>query len=340
MTASNPRMIQRALPTNVITGFLGVGKTSAIQHLLKQKPDNENWAVLINEFGKVGIDRQILAASNQHKRVEIREVAGGCMCCSAGLPMQVALNQLLRSRKLDRLLIEPSGLGHPEEVIASLAGPNYRGLLDIRATLTLVDARHFKDPRYTDHPVFQQQLLIADTLVVNKTDLSDFSDIHQMEKTLLALHLDALPVRYCEKAQIDPQWLIAAAKFDQAKWANPPSVLNLESTDNPLPENGILREEQQLDGWYSCGWRFAEQWHFDEARLLDWCHSQQADRLKAVINTRDGCLVINQIEGQLSTSIRQTVERESRLELLCRQKPDIEALEEALIACRCNYSSV
>lgn len=340
MTASNPSMIQRALPTNVITGFLGVGKTSAIQHLLKQKPDDENWAVLINEFGKVGIDRRILGTQTQQKRVEIREVAGGCMCCSAGLPMQVALNQLLRSRKLDRLLIEPSGLGHPEEVIASLAGPNYRGLLDIRATLTLVDARHFKDPRYTDHPVFQQQLHIADTLVVNKTDLSDFSDIQQMEKTLMALHLEALPVRYCEKAQIDPQWLTATAKFDQAKWANPPRVLNLESSDSSLPESGILREEQQLDGWFSCGWRFAEQWQFDEARLLDWCHSQQAERLKAVTNTRDGCLVINQVEGLLSSSLSQTAEKESRLELLCRKKPDIETLEQSLIACRCNYSSL
>jgi G3E family GTPase len=340
MQSINLSVIQQALPTNVITGFLGVGKTSAIQHLLKQKPASENWAVLINEFGKVGIDRQILGSATEQASVEIREVAGGCMCCSAGLPMQVALNQLLRSRKLDRLLIEPSGLGHPEEVIASLAGPNYCGLLDIRATLTLVDARHFRDPRYTQHPVFQQQLHIADSLVVNKSDLSELSDIQQMEKTLMALHLDELTVRYCEHAQLDLDWLTAPAKFDQAKWANPPSVLNVESVESPLPESGFLREDQQLDGWYSCGWRFAQDWQFDETRLLDWCQSQQAERIKAVINTPQGSLIINRVEDHLNYQRKQTGDGESRLEMLFRSKTATTTLERALLGCRCDYSSV
>ncbi|WP_297810092.1 GTP-binding protein [uncultured Methylophaga sp.] len=333
--------IQHALPTNVITGFLGVGKTSAIQHLLEQKPDSEHWAVLINEFGKVGIDRQLLSSTTDKQgQIEIREVAGGCMCCSAGLPMQVALNQMLRSRKLDRLLIEPSGLGHPEEVIASLAGPNYRGMLDIRATLTLVDARHFNDARYTEHPVFQQQLHIADTLVVNKTDLSAPADIQQMEKTLIRLHLDEMPTHYCEQGRLDPAWLSAPAKFDQAKWANPPSVLNLESAEAPLPDCGFLREEQQLDGWYSCGWRFEQDWHFDEAGLLEWCAVQQAERLKAVVNIGNKAMVINQVEGQMKAQHSRTGVDESRLEMLFRSKPDAAALETSLLARRRDYSSV
>ena len=332
--------IQRAVPTNVITGFLGVGKTSAIQHLLKHKPDSERWAVLINEFGKVGIDRQLLSTTtDRQEQVEIREVAGGCMFCSAGLPMQVALNQLLRSRKLDRLLIEPSGLGHPEEVIASLAGPNYRGVLDIRATLTLVDARHFNDARYTSHPVFQQQLHIADTVVVNKTDLSVPGDIQMMEKTLLGLHLDAMPIKYCEQGQLDPAWLSSPAKFDQARWANPPSVLNLESAETPLPECGFLREEQQLDGWYSCGWRFEKDWQFAEADVLEWCAAQQPDRLKAVINIGDKALAINQVEDQVGTVYSGTDLEESRLEMLFRRQPDAAMLEQSLLACRRGYSS-
>lgn len=329
--------IQHALPTNVITGFLGVGKTSAIQHLLKHKPDSERWAVLINEFGKVGIDRELLSTTTgKQAQVEIREVAGGCMCCSAGLPMQVALNQLLRSQKLDRLLIEPSGLGHPEEVIASLAGPNYRGLLDIRATLTLVDARHFNDARYTEHPVFLQQLHIADTLVVNKTDLATPADIQQMEKTLMNLYLDDLPLRYCEQARLDPAWLSVAAKFDKASWANPPKVVQVQSTDTPLPETGFFKEVQQLDGWFSCGWRFAKNWRFDASRLLEWCQSQNSDRLKAVMMTNDGALMINSVEGQLSHQYSTTHPEESRLEMLLQTKPDADALEQSLLACRCD----
>lgn len=331
------RRIQQALPTNVITGFLGVGKTSAIQHLLKHKPESERWAVLINEFGKVGIDRELLNSdSGRQGQVEIREVVGGCMCCSAGLPMQVALNQLLRSQKLDRLLIEPSGLGHPEEVIASLAGPNYKGLLDIRATLTLVDARHFKDSRYTEHAVFQQQLHIADTLVVNKTDLAEPADIQQMEKTLLSLHLDDLPVRYCEQARLDSDWLSAPAKFDQATWANPPEVVQLPSTETPLPETGVLTEVQQRDGWFSCGWRFAGSWRFDATQLLEWCQSQRAERLKAVMMTSDGALMINSVEGQLSHQYATSSPKESRLEMLFQTEADAAALEKTLLACRCD----
>ena len=87
-----------AVPTNIITGFLGAGKTSTILHLLKTKPEQERWAVLVNEFGEIGIDGSLLESqhSEQHG-VYIREVPGGCMCCTAGLPMQVALAQLLLS---------------------------------------------------------------------------------------------------------------------------------------------------------------------------------------------------------------------------------------------------
>ena len=85
-----------AVPTNIITGFLGVGKTSAILHLLRYKPDNERWAVLVNEFGEIGVDGSLLQGRHAEANgVFVREVPGGCMCCTAGLPMQIALNQLL-----------------------------------------------------------------------------------------------------------------------------------------------------------------------------------------------------------------------------------------------------
>ena len=101
----------RAVPTNIITGFLGVGKTSAILHLLKRKPKNERWAVLVNEFGEIGVDGSLIEGQNSNEHgIFIREVPGGCMCCAAGLPMQIALNQLLIKAKPDRLLIEPSCL--------------------------------------------------------------------------------------------------------------------------------------------------------------------------------------------------------------------------------------
>ncbi len=81
--------------TNLITGFLGSGKTTSILHLLAQKPADEKWAVLVNEFGEVGIDGALLADSG----ALLKEIPGGCMCCVNGLPMQVGLNTLLRQGK-------------------------------------------------------------------------------------------------------------------------------------------------------------------------------------------------------------------------------------------------
>jgi len=124
-----------SVPTNIITGFLGVGKTTAILHLLKHKPGNERWAVLVNEFGEIGIDGSLFKGQHSEQNgVFIREVPGGCMCCTAGLPMQIALAQLLARAKPDRLLIEPTGLGHPIEVLQTLFSEYYREVLNIQKT--------------------------------------------------------------------------------------------------------------------------------------------------------------------------------------------------------------
>ena len=126
-----------SIPTNIITGFLGAGKTSAILHLIRNKPTNERWAVLVNEFGEIGVDGSLFQGQHSEEQgVFIREVPGGCMCCAAGLPMQIALNQLLVKAKPDRLLIEPTGLGHPKEVLQMLSTEYYQTLLSLEKTLT------------------------------------------------------------------------------------------------------------------------------------------------------------------------------------------------------------
>ena len=163
MTATTSKI--EAVPTNIITGFLGAGKTSAILHLLKSKPEDERWAVLVNEFGEIGIDGSLFSGQhNENSGVFIREVPGGCMCCAAGLPMQIALNQLLTRAKPDRLLIEPTGLGHPTEVLQVLTSEYYFDVLSIEKIITLVDARNLADRNYTEHLTFNQQIANSDVI--------------------------------------------------------------------------------------------------------------------------------------------------------------------------------
>jgi len=77
---------------NLITGFLGSGKTTLLCHLLAARPAGEKWAVLVNEFGEIGIDGALLA----DRGATLKEIPGGCLCCVNGLPMQVGLNMLLK----------------------------------------------------------------------------------------------------------------------------------------------------------------------------------------------------------------------------------------------------
>lgn len=130
----------RPVPTNLILGFLGVGKTTAILDLLRQKPEGEVWAVLVNEFGEVGIDGAILETEG----AVVREIPGGCMCCVAGLPMQIGLNQLIARAKPDRLLIEPTGLGHPSQILDTLTGEYYQDVLKLGPVITLLTPVNWK----------------------------------------------------------------------------------------------------------------------------------------------------------------------------------------------------
>ena len=164
--------MQNRVPTNILTGFLGVGKTTTILNLLKNKPKNEKWAVLVNEFGEIGIDGAMMTDQG----ALIKEVPGGCMCCTAGVPTSVGITALLRQQP-DRLLIEPTGLGHPKQIIATLLSDQYLPYVDLKATVALVDPRHLSQEKYTSNQNFISQLESADVVIGNKVDLCQPDDI-------------------------------------------------------------------------------------------------------------------------------------------------------------------
>ncbi|THK42112.1 GTP-binding protein [Methylophaga sp. SB9B] len=335
------KLFQKAIPTNVITGFLGVGKTTAIQHLLNTKPANERWAVLINEFGKVGIDSQLLQ-TDEHSvgEVTIREVPGGCMCCAAGLPMKVALNQLIGKAKPDRLLIEPSGLGHPEEVIAVLSGDFYQSIIDLRATLTLVDARHMSDAKYREHETFQQQLQIADLIVANKADMYGQIEIDALTAYLDEMHLQELPLQVTQDAKINPEWLKPKAKFNQAIWHEQPAVFNLDNEEQLILDCGYLAAAQKLSGWYSYGWRFKSTFCFDYQPLMKWLEQFKQVRLKAVFRTSEGFVAINQADNNLMIKRLPGQAVESRIEFITDKPLDAKIMENQLLQiCGINHAN-
>ncbi|CAH0992372.1 Zinc-binding GTPase YeiR [Sinobacterium norvegicum] len=321
-----------AIPTNIITGFLGAGKTSAILHLLKAKPADERWAVLVNEFGEIGVDGSLFQGQHsEQQQVYIREVAGGCMCCAAGLPMNIALSQLLTRARPHRLLIEPSGLGHPIEVLAALSTEYYREVLSVEKILTLVDARKLSDERYTGHTTFNQQIAIADVIVGNKQDL--YQDQH---KTQLAQYVKAkacseVKIVLTEQGRLTTDLLQGGTTTTIDAAAHQHQQQPRDTLDeSPLPACGYIKAENKGDDFGSIGWRFEPEKLFNRDRLLAFLNGLEVERMKAVFITEQGIYGYNLTSDAL-TEVELDDCMQSRVEIIASEF--LPSWEQQLLAC-------
>jgi len=330
----------KKIPTNIITGFLGVGKTTAIQQLLKQKPADETWGILVNEFGQIGIDGTLLSTftdtlTDQAKRIIVKEVPGGCLCCVAGLPMKMGLNMLISKAKPDRILIEPTGLGHLQQVIKDLSGEFYCDVLALNATICLVDPTHLNDAKYVENNHFQDQISLADVLVANKTeqlnsdDEASFMDFSQQllpaKQSVLWTHhgdfsIDTLLLPL--DVQRRSQHLSAHLKHSHAHHHQAEQV---ELIVDPRFE----RNHGNGQGLFSYGWVFNQHQTFDLMELATLLEPLEVVRLKAVIKTEQGCFAINSVNGECDFVPVSELEL-SKIEIISMQELPWQQLEEAL----------
>ena len=311
------------IPTNIIMGFLGVGKTTAILDLLKQKPKNENWAVLVNEFGKVGIDGAIFSAAG----ATVKEISGGCLCCAAALPFQVSINRLLQDVRPDRLIIEPTGLGHPKKVLDMLVSDSFKDVLDIRASICLVDPEKLKDSRYTTHENFIDQIALSDVLVANKMDLADSeaSDLfyHWAKQSRPEKSMTAQTTQ----GHIDIAWLdMLRNQQRQAAYPNAHQISNIYPVDSEHPHL-----ENEADGYQSFGYIFPAQRCFDYLQLNNLLSQLKAERIKGIIYTNKGWFIINGVDGSINY-VAAPPSVNSRIEIIA-MKNHLQDISTALNQC-------
>ena len=220
------------IPVNIITGVLGVGKTTAIRHLLSQRPPNEKWAVVVNEFGALGIDGALLdtaagiadadvagtsTTGGGDGGVVVREVAGGCLCCAVAAPFTVAVTQVLRRAKPDRLLIEPSGMGHPGGLFDALSGEFLRGVLELKATIALVDVAVVssdQNPEVLASEAFRDQVHCADVVVGTKADLASGASVEAFRAWAATLYPAKAEVAVVERGRLPLATLDVPVGFD------------------------------------------------------------------------------------------------------------------------------
>ena len=191
ISVKNPIIFQN-IPCTLVTGFLGAGKTTVINQLLATKPNDERWALLINEFGRIGIDGALLASSQdndlEQQNIAMREVSGGCICCTSQLPLQIAISRLLNDHHPQRLLIEPTGLAHPRELILQLSAPHWQTALQMNAVITVLSGEQWQQIKYRDHDGFQAHVRDADVLIVNRYDQLSSSEKHTLIEWIATLN--------------------------------------------------------------------------------------------------------------------------------------------------------
>ncbi|QLG88900.1 GTP-binding protein [Chitinibacter bivalviorum] len=338
------------IPVNIVTGFLGVGKTTALMHLLAHKPANEYWAIVVNEFGEVGIDGASLSAAGEG--LQVAEVPGGCICCTTSPQLRVTLTKLARGIRPDRLLIEPSGLGHPAGIVDLLRDPMLASAFELRAIITLLDPRHLGDSRYTTHETWRDQLQLADVLVLNKCDLADEEQIAAAEKMAAAQFPPKLAVQRAHQGVFAAQLLdleLHPERWPEAQTtgqAQSHRLMPRKKAVDPdfasTPEVWPVKKMHSSLGSHSCGWIFSPETLFSSAKvaaLFEQIGSPDAlalhglSRAKGVFQTERDWYRFDWVEGMVGAA-PSAYRRDSRFEVIVESEtaPDWTLLEAQLLA--------
>lgn len=326
---------RKAVPTHIISGFLGAGKTTLLQHLLTQKPKNEVWAILMNEFGQIGVDQQLIT---QQSGYAVKELLGGCLCCSSQLPMQIALSRLLSESKPDRLFIEPTGLGHPAQLLEQLTEPHWHSSLDMRALVVVVDGSRLHDKPWVQQHLYTDQLKAAQVVVIshkdgmNDDDQQAYIQLKQEYQTYVQSWIEAengqVPLLQLDLPLVPVQRKIQPLLRQQMTQQNESETQEIKQ----LPYHYV----ETAQGYTVAGWKLPKRWQFKFYDVLDLlCTQQDWIRIKAIFYTDLGWKSFNFNPEQFNyKSTEESID--NRIEVIIQDSVQHDWLlfEMQLLACR------
>ncbi len=234
------------IPCTIVTGFLGAGKTTLVRHVV-ENAKGRKLAILVNEFGDVGFDRSFLAACGVEGCTEdsIVELPNGCICCTVADDFVPALETLLsRAEPPEHILIETSGLALPKPLVQAFQWPAIRSRVTVDGVVAVVDGPAVATGAFAEDPdalaaqraadtsvdhdnpleeVFEDQLLCADLVVLNKADLMDAAGLAKVRAEVEGHLPRAVKLVETSNGAIDPRVLLGLGAAAEDDLANRPS---------------------------------------------------------------------------------------------------------------------
>jgi G3E family GTPase len=178
------------LPVTIVTGFLGSGKTTLVNHMLANRA-GLRFAVMVNEFGEIGIDNELIVSMGEG----ILELTNGCICCSINNDLVEATSRLLEQREsLDHLIVETTGLADPLPLALTFLSPPFGERLRLDSIIATADAASFSLDRFESSPA-RNQLRYADVILLNKCDLVEEDGLRMVEAKIREAKPDARILR-------------------------------------------------------------------------------------------------------------------------------------------------
>ena len=205
------------LPVTIITGFLGSGKTTLLNHILTNQQGIKT-AVLVNEFGEIGIDNELIVDTNDDNTMV--ELSNGCVCCTINEDLMNAVYKIMeRPEKVDYMIVETTGLADPLPVALTFLGSELRDLTRLDSIVTVVDAENFNISLFNSE-VAQSQIAYGDIILLNKTDLVDEADLDKLEVQIRDIKAGARILR-TERGNVPLSLLLSVGLFESDRYFTP-----------------------------------------------------------------------------------------------------------------------